>query len=266
MFEPYKWIKSSSAIGGAGSPKDFQLSESSTCIIPSHRVDITNCASGVLAATQYLFADRKTWNWNSFGWAHILSCFSLPGCISTKISCCALRVCTKSARSSGQSKRPKRMKEWMLLGQGDMFEVLVKIYEVHHGKVRTQWGYIYIYNIHEYIYICWQLYTSRTFFPRFTTQHHSTHAQKRFCKPLEDPWHDTLRKFSVAFGILQSGFKPSHVNSCQSWFLSMAHGTSASWFITLHVRSFNTAHNSDTACATRGCTMKHAPIKRSLSI
>lgn len=153
MFEPYKWIKSSSAIGGAGSPKDFQLSESSTCIIPSHRVDITNCASGVLAATQYLFADRKTWNWNSFGWSHILSCFSLPGCISTKISCCALRVCTKSARSSGQSKRPKRMKEWMLLGQGDMFEVLVKIYEVHHGKVRTQWGYIYIIYMNIYIYV-----------------------------------------------------------------------------------------------------------------
>lgn len=158
MFEPYKWIKSSSAIGGAGSPKDFQLSESSTCIIPSHRVDITNCASGVLAATQYLFADRKTWNWNSFGWSHILSCFSLPGCISTKISCCALRVCTKSARSSGQSKRPKRMKEWMLLGQGDMFEVLVKIYEVHHGKVRTQWGYIYIIYMNIYIYMLTIIY------------------------------------------------------------------------------------------------------------
>ena len=61
MLEPHgsNMIKRSNATGGAGSTKDFQLSESSIRIIPSHRVDITNCASGVLAATQYLFADQK---------------------------------------------------------------------------------------------------------------------------------------------------------------------------------------------------------------
>ena len=38
-----------------------------------------------------------------------------PSHMSTKISCCALLICTRSARSSGESKRLKRTKEWMLL-------------------------------------------------------------------------------------------------------------------------------------------------------